>query len=344
MDIILDSNIYRSDFLLRSSEVDVLVDYLGRTDSFPQIILDEIRELHKRAIKERISTVNKAVNNLKLVLTDESKVTFQQPLDETAESDRYIDYVKKKFKITERQIIPPKENYLAEVTRRAVQREKPCGEDGQGFRDTIIWLTIKDFCVKSKEKQITFISNNDKDFANTDKTELHNTLKQECDSLGIRINYFKSIRDFIEKHSVKIDFITEDWLWNTLDIVSFNDSVIDSINGQRINRLTELIHRKTEHECSGYSNITHANTYSLRSFSVYEMLDGSYIINATLSCEIEVEYEHYIYEYDFREQSFGYPPERHTNSALQYFDIEIYASITIRDKEIIDFEIDDYYL
>jgi len=191
MDIILDSNIYRSDFLLRSNDFHVLLDYLGRTDSsiyFPQIILDEIRELHKRSLKERISNANKACNNLKLLLTDESLVTVQYPIDENAETDRYIEYVKKKFKLSERHIIKPKDNYFAEVTRRAVQREKPCGDEGQGFRDTIIWLTLKDFCVNSKEKQITFISNNDKDFANSDKTELHDTLKQECDNLGIKIN------------------------------------------------------------------------------------------------------------------------------------------------------------
>ena len=347
MDIILDSNIYRSDFLLRSSDFDVILDYLVRTDSsiyLPQIVLDEIRELYKRALKERISNVNKANKNLKLILADDSLVTEQKPLDEIEESNRYINYVKNRFKITERQIIEHQDSYLAEITRRAVQRIKPCGDDGQGFRDTIIWLTLKDFCVKSKEKQITFISNNDKDFANADKTELHDSLKKECDSLGIKINYFKSIRDFIEKHSVKIDFITEDWLWENLDIEAFNDYVIDFINGKRTNSLTESIHRKTEHDCSGYSNATHSNTYSLQSFSVYEMVDGSYVVNVTFSCEIEVEYEYYIYEYDYRDEPFNYPTGRYTNFAHQYFDTEIYSSLTIRDKEIIDYEIDDFYL
>jgi predicted nucleic acid-binding protein len=347
MDIIFDSNIYRGDFLLRSNDFDVLLDYLERTNSsiyLPQIILDEIIELYKRALKDRISIVSKAYNNLKLVLTDESIVVLHQTIDESAESDRYVDYVKRKFKLSDKNILPLKETYLTEVTRRAIQREKPCGEDGQGFRDTIIWLTLKDFCLKTKEHQITFISNNDKDFANAEKTELHETLMKECDFLGIRINYFKGIRDFIEKLSIKIDFITDDWLWDTLKIDAFNDLVIDFINANEANGLSELIHRTTKHECTGYINVTHANTYSLQSFSVYEMVDGFYIVNATFACEIEVEYEHYIYEYDNKDAHFGYVTGRHTDFTHQYFNTEIYASLKIKEKEITDFDIDGFYL
>lgn len=347
MDIILDSNIYRNDFLLRSSDFDVILDYLLRTDSsiyIPQIVLDEIRELHKRALKERIFNFNKANNNLKLILADDSLVLDIKPFDLNEESNRYINYIKNRFNITERQIIEAKDTYFKEVTRRAVQREKPCGDDGQGFRDTIIWLTLKDYCLKSREKQITFISNNDKDFANSDKTELHDSLKKECDLLGIKINYFKSIRDFIDKHSVKIDFITEDWIWENLDIESFNEYILDFMNGKRTNSLTDLIRRKVEHDCSGYSNAIHSNTYSIQSFSVYEMVDGSYVVNITFVCEIEVEYEYYIYEYDYREEPFNYPIGRYTNFAHKYFDTEIYSSLTIRDREILEYEIEGFYM
>jgi len=333
--------------MLRSSDFEILLDYLRRTDSsiyFPQIVLDEIKELHKRTLRERLLNLSKANNNLKLLLTDESKITSQPKLNEDVESDLYIEFIKKKLKITERNILPSKDSYLAEVTKRAIKREKPSGEDGQGFRDTIIWLTIKDFCIKSKEKQITFISNNDKDFANADKSELHDSLAKECNALGIKINYFKTIRDFIDKHSVKIDFITEEWLWEKFDIEAFNDYVLDFLNGKGTDFLTDRISRKTEHDCSGYSRATHANTYSIYNFSVYEMLDGTYAVNVTFSCEIEVEYEYYGHEYDYREVHSGFGPGRHIEYTHQYFDTEIYASINVKDKDIIDYEIDGIYI
>lgn len=341
MDIILDSNIYRSDFLLRSNDFDALLDYLRRTSSsiyFPQIVLDEIKELHKRALKERIQNGIKSLNNLKLLLTDESVIAELPVLDENAESDKYIDFVKKKLKIFDRNVLQPKESYFSEVTRRAIQREKPCGEDGQGFRDTIIWLTLKDFCSKSTEKQITFISNNDKDFANADKTELHDSLKKECELLEIKINYFKSIRDFIEKLSKQIDFITEDWIWDKLDKETFDDDVINYLNNSRTNVLSELVTRKTGNDCTGHTNVTYANIHSLPSFYVYEMLDGSYIANVTFECEIEVEYEYYTNEYN---EYYRYPQAKATH---QYFNTEIYASLTIKDREIVEYEIDDFYL
>ena len=49
MDVILDSNIFRSDILLRSKDFDILMDYLSKTDYrliMPQVILDEIKGLY----------------------------------------------------------------------------------------------------------------------------------------------------------------------------------------------------------------------------------------------------------------------------------------------------------
>jgi hypothetical protein len=49
MDIVLDSNIFCSDIPLRSKEIDVVLNYLEKTESaivMPQIILDEITGLY----------------------------------------------------------------------------------------------------------------------------------------------------------------------------------------------------------------------------------------------------------------------------------------------------------
>src|ERR1035438_3442238 len=67
MDIVLDSNIFRADILLRSKEFDILLDYLDKTGSLfvmPQIILDEIKGLYKRTLIERLSELKKASNNI----------------------------------------------------------------------------------------------------------------------------------------------------------------------------------------------------------------------------------------------------------------------------------------
>lgn len=343
MDVILDSNIYRSDFLLRSNDFDVLLDYLKRTNSsiyLPLIIIDEIRELHNRALKERLVLLNKSVNNLNLLLVDSTKRIPPNTFDEKLESELYIEFIKEKLKINRKQILLPKENYLAEVTRRATKREKPCGEDGQGFRDALIWLTAKDFCSQSKEQQITFISNNDKDFANSDKSDLHESLIKECDDLGIKINYFRTIRDFIEKHSVKIEFITDDWLTSNFDFDSFNETVIDDFNGRNSRPLADWLKRKSEQEPSGYYKVTSVNSHSISSFSVYEMIDGTYIVNVVVDCEIEVEFEYYVHEYNRRYADSGSYGLR-TDFDNKDADIEIYASLTIKGDEIIDIEIDD---
>jgi len=125
--------------------------------------------------------------------------------------------------LSDKYLIAYNNDFLPEIAHRAINRQKPAGENGQGFRDTLIWLTIKDYCKKCHEKQITFISNNTDDFSNKAKDNLHETLNAECLADNIKINCFKSIKDFIEIHSTKIKFITNDWVSSILDYSTLND-------------------------------------------------------------------------------------------------------------------------
>lgn len=231
MDVILDSNIFRADVPLRSKEFDVLMDYLKKTGSsiiVPQIILDEIEGLYKRALKNRITSFEKNLNNINLILIDSTEHIEKHNIDIEKETKRYLEYVKKKLKID--YIIPYNNEYLPIISQRGIDRKKPAGEDGQGFRDTLIWLTIKDYASRCHEKQITFISVNTDDFASSDKSRLHDSLQVECSEMGIRINYFKTLKEFIENHSVKIDFITYNWIAKNLNYDDVAQAIIEYLN------------------------------------------------------------------------------------------------------------------
>jgi hypothetical protein len=336
MDIILDSNIFRADIPLRSKEFDVVLDYLKKTGSsiiVPKIILDEVEGLYKRALKDRIINFEKNVNNINLILIDSSGHLGKQDIDIEKETKCYLKYVKQKLKID--YIIPYNNEFLPVISQRAIDRKKPAGEDGQGFRDTLIWLTIKDYASKCHEKQVTFISVNTDDFASSDKSRLHGSLLDECDEMGIRINYFKSLKEFIENHSTKIDFITYDWIAENLDYQDVGKAIVDYLNQTERRSIISWIEHETNEECVGYTAITF-DSFSDTDLSVYEMSDNRLIINLTLEGYTRFEFiirsdSYWNDEYDYIDQSVEM-------STTVIADI----TLTLIDNEIVDFEVQDF--
>lgn len=341
MDVALDSNIFRGDFLLRSKDFEVLIDYLKKTNSsiiLPQVILDEVKELYTRVLKERLANHNKAAANINLALTDESKHLKTSELDIESEVQGYEAFIKKKLTIYDRRILPYTDSFLKEISNRAIKRQRPCGEDGQGFRDTLIWLTIKEYCRTCHEKQITFISNNDKDFGNAEKTDLHESLSSECEQLNIRINYCKNVREFIEKHSVKIDVFTAEWVENNIDFETVNDMIEDEINGNQPRSIRYWLSNRRDVESTERFKATNVSTYECKEFFVYEMLGNKYIINVQLGCEVEIEHEYYDRYYgDSREEYYS----RRTQVEYEYLDFDVHVSLTYENEEVVDIELSE---
>jgi len=340
MDIVLDTNILRNDLLLRSKDFEVLKDYLAKTDSsviLPKIIFDELAGLYKRTQRERGAQLTKAINHFNLTLVDETKHLQLIIPDENNESKIYLDFLIKKLNIKELNILPYKNEYLEEISKRAIERQKPTGENGQGFRDALIWLTIKNYCTTCHQKQIAFISHNENDFANDTKDDLHPSLHAECTSLGVKINFFKSIKNFIEQHSIKVDFLNEDWLYNNTNADTITEMVCDEINASKSSKMAWLIERETGNECNETYSAQDAEIIDFGEIFIYEMVDNSLIANFTVECCVKFDYEYY----DTMEHWDG-EFYKSINSDNHYLYISAYMSVTIKDNEVVDYDIEDF--
>lgn len=338
MDVILDSNIFRSDIGLRSAEFEVLMDYILRTESsimIPQIILDEVIGLYKKVFNERSLELIKTNKNFNLLLVDKSKNIPIPRIDIDEATNNYIEFVMEKFKIKPHNLIPYNNDFLPIISQRAIERIKPAGEKGQGFRDTLIWLTIKDHCKKSHEKQISFISQNTEDFANPDKMELHNDLKKECAEENIKINYYKSLKEFIDNHSSKIEFITNEWITENLSAYVIEDLILDYLNNsERFNIMSQL-KMELGAQCTSYK----ANKFYIdedEDFSVYEMADNRLILNLTIKGNVDLDAIIETYE-----PWNDYRPEYREIGTMQ--SIQAYFTITIIEKSISEIEIQEIY-
>ena len=341
MNVILDTNIFRSDITLRSKEFTILLDYLSKTESklmIPQIILDEIKGLFKRTLIERITELKKNINNINLILTDNNSHINVKDYDVDFETSEYENFLINKLKINKNNIIPYNNEFLPEISMRAINRQKPSGDKGQGFRDTMIWLTIKEHCKKSYEKQISFISNNTDDFGNSDKNNLHESLIDECEKEKIKINYFKSIKEFIETHSVKIEFINDKWIKDNLDYTSVEDIILNELNKNDDRNVYSWFKNETDLFCEGYKALS-VNILENDTPTVYEMADNSLIINLTVYSEIEIEFYYYHYEYNFNDDYPDY--EKKLKSIVEYIVTNVSLSLTLEENRITDIEVND---
>jgi hypothetical protein len=269
------------------------MDYLLKTYSniiVPKIILDEIKGLYRNTLIERIQKHNKTTDNINLSLISKKDHLPLSRIDVEYQCKKYISFVKRRLKITSSQILPYNNKYLPQIAKRAINRLKPAGDDGQGFRDVLIWLTIRDYCCSTVEKQIIFIGNNHKDFASDDKNCLHDQLKKECDKLGIQIHYYRNIKDFIEAHSIKINFITNEWLTKNVD----ENAVIQEIKEQ-INERTIIdgVKKSTGLDCTGGYKVGNIEISSYNNFFVYETADSRLVVIADMTFFAGIEFDFY---------------------------------------------------
>lgn len=338
MDIILDTNIFRSDISLKSTDFDVLMDYLERTDSnlvMPQVILDETKNLYKKTLIERLDNLDKANNKLKSTLLRESTEISTPAIDIEVEVEKYIKFIKKRLKISDEKVLPYQNDLLPEISKRAIERIKPSGKDGQGFRDTLIWLSIKNYAKSCHEKQVIFISLNTSDFANSNN-ELDETLAEECILESTKVNYFRTTKDFIAKHSTKTDHINLDWIDEHLNIDDVTEFFCDTVNDNP-SHIISSFERDTGNESTGHLNAIEAHPFENYDLFIYEMIDNTLIVNVTVKVELEVELEYYVADYGY----FEYP-SYDASTAHESIEADIYLSITVKNDKIVEWDISDW--
>ncbi|MWB93472.1 DUF4935 domain-containing protein [Flavobacterium sp. GA093] len=343
MNIVLDTNIFRNDLFLRSQDFKVLKDYLKRTDSkfvFPQIIFEELKGVYRRTINENLMNIEKHRSELNKNLNRE--YIIRPDLDVENEISDFIDFINKELDIDESNIISYRNDYLPEIIKRAINREKPFKDGDVGFRDAVIWLTILDHCKGNHEKQVIFISNNPKDFGDDkNSSELHKSLKKECDELGIKVNYFKSLKDFIERHSSKMDYINDDWLDKKLFEDNLSERICNEVENLKKHRITSWYKNKTSNESTEFFKVINSFIYELYDLFFYEMANGKIIIKCKVRAELEVEFEFYDYPHNHDNYIYGFDRYRNARTEIKYIECEVFLSIICQNEKIEEIEISD---
>lgn len=361
MDIVIDANIIRRDLKLKDKNFEIVVDYLKRTNSkliFPNIVIDEIKGLYKRALTERYEEFKKSKE--KLVSTFLFSELPEIPeIDIESDSEKYIEFIHSKLGTSDDNIIHYKNEFLPELVKRAIERKKPLDENGQQFRDGLLWLTLLDYAKSKDDKRITLISDNPKDFAEKGENKLAEELAIEAEELGVEIKYFKRLNDFAKEHASVIEFIDKEWIKSKVNFKIFEKLIsailtegfeADVVNGANLD---------SNEEATGYAGRTDYMSSILGAYFVYEKSDGTILLNIEVEFETEYEVEiertieRDISRYDYRyvinpatgEQDMDmdfvpdYTIEHEHAYKYEYPKFIGRFVLTVKDKEIKDYEL-----
>ncbi len=364
MDTIIDTNIFRRDLKLNDKGFEILIDYLAKTNSklvFPSIVVEEIKGLYERVLKERFDEYRKSTSKLKSTLLY-TEMPETPTIDIEGESNRYIEFLHSKFDTSSKNIIPYKNEYLPELVSRAIQRKKPLNDKGQQFRDGILWLTLLDYAESTSEKIIAFISDNPTDFSDKGESKLSKELIEETKKRGVDIKYFRTLNDFAKEHASVIDFITKEWIEKNIDKTVIEKLFVEVLGETQEEAILGDLSLERNEESTGYINRTDYIGSNLLDFFVYEKRDGTILLNVEM--EFETEYEIEIsrtiehasmrYDYSYRMNSRTGEPEMDMDY-IPYYDVEQEADykfdyplfrgkfvISIKDKKIDKYEFKDW--
>lgn len=163
MKVTLDTNILVQDFWLNSPHSRVFCDELNvipATLHIPELVIDETINKYREFLIEKIELQRKANADVNRLLNHEVSTT---PIDISQAASIYEKFLRDKFKSLSTQVLPYPVVEHKKVVKRILERRRPFKKGDAGYRDYLIWETIKNLELWGTE-QIVFITNNTKDF------------------------------------------------------------------------------------------------------------------------------------------------------------------------------------
>lgn len=219
MYVIPDSSILIADPWLRGQRARVLFNYLARTRSHLVLlpsVESEVSAHVRRLLTQQATAVENALRQASrheldglphFVAADVAERSFAKWRCTFAESLSAVHVERP----------PLNGTILPEALRRATERIPPCDQSGKELRDTIIWLSLLDYCrTLSTSAEVAFLSLNTKDFASVDGAGLRPELANDVLQLARALSFFPSLDSFNKVHADRVAYLNVEWVRENL--------------------------------------------------------------------------------------------------------------------------------
>lgn len=184
--LIIDTNVIYQDYALNRSHINVLCKssvFLNHKVFVPEVVVDEFIKQYKEDLKAIQKDVKSLVKNGKKCMLNVDSLSWD--FESAAES--YSDSLYKRLAELDITVIPYPKTSHKDIVARELSHRKPFKDSKKGYRDVLIWESIKEHALANPRAEIIFISENSDDFSTKDKLNLHSDLIEDCQQAGIDI-------------------------------------------------------------------------------------------------------------------------------------------------------------
>lgn len=163
MKITLDTNILVQDFWFDSPHSRVFFDQLNiipATLHIPEVVIDETINKYREFLTEKVDKQRRVNSDIERLLKREmasSQINIKNA------TTHYESFLRKRLKDLGVEVLPYPTVDHKNVVARILDRRRPFKKGDTGYRDYLIWETIRTLELWGTE-QIVFITNNTKDF------------------------------------------------------------------------------------------------------------------------------------------------------------------------------------
>lgn len=169
----------------------------------PEVVLIELSRQWAEEVEKNSADARSAVKKLNEALVD---VGAQKVALTTPEPDRNIYYAHADslFHAKRAEVPPPPEVPVRDLLTKEIEVKKPFARQGTGFRDALIWETVREVCgrIEDVKTPVLFVTNNHKDFCASKAGGLHPDLMQDL-AEGQRFDVVASLHHLLQHETIE---------------------------------------------------------------------------------------------------------------------------------------------
>ena len=168
----------------------------------PEVVLHELSRQWAEEVQQSSADARAAAKKLNEALADVGapEVAFALP---TPDRQVFYDHVQKLLNAKRAETPPLPEVLVQDLLIKEIDVRKPFARQGTGFRDALIWETIRRICdaLPAPDTQVVLVTNNHKDFCDKKGGSLHPDLRQDL-AAGQLFDIVPSIHHLLEHPAV----------------------------------------------------------------------------------------------------------------------------------------------
>ena len=268
-------------------------------------MVDESINKYHEKIQECKSKIDKNISDFKRLTGKEIKEILISDKLIAKEAKEYAVSFKKQLKKLGIKTIPYPTTAHKDLVKRDLARKKPFQESGKGYRDALIWESIKSIASQSDDlfdiPQIIFVNKNHKDFC--EDRILHPDLKSDLTNNGIDENYVRVVEDidvFFNEYIKEKQKILKTIL-DELNIVKQYGDI--DLNEEVENRIIKLLlYREFDYNESPFRqefenpSVVGIENPSFEVMDVRQISEAEILIELTI--DVECEFDFYVFKAD----------------------------------------------